>query len=84
MGQWDYFVQEARNLKVSRGKEEQNFEAGLPASLQLGLVFILPGRNFRLRVRMEYGKKDRFSMPRKSIEAAYQSSWQVQTFINLF
>ena len=57
MGQWDYFVQEVRNLKVSGGKEEQNFEVGPPSALQLGLVFIPSRRGFRLRARMEYRKE---------------------------
>jgi len=65
MGQWDYFVQEVRNSKVTGGKEEWNFEAGTPSSSQLSLVFILPCSDFRLRARMEYCKRGGFSTPRK-------------------
>ena len=39
---WDYFEQEVRKLKVSRGNEEQNLEATPLSPLQLGLVFIPP------------------------------------------
>jgi len=62
---WDYFEQEARKLKVSGGEEEQNLEATPPSPSQLGLVFIPPRRDFRVRARMECRKKGGFCTPRK-------------------
>jgi len=57
---WDYFEEEARNSKVSGGEEEQNLKAIPLSPMQLGLVFIPPHRDFRIRARMEYHKKGGF------------------------
>ena len=68
---WDYFEQEAKKSKVSRGEEEWNLEAMPQSPSQLGLVFILC-RDFRVRARMEHCKKD-FICQEKGIEAAHRS-----------
>jgi len=62
---WDYFEQETRKSKISRGDEERSFKARPLSSSQLGLLFIPPCRDFRKRARMDYSKKGRFSMPTK-------------------
>jgi len=74
---WDYFEQEGRKSKVSGGEEERNLEARPLSSSQLGLVFILLRCiwDFRVKVRMKYCKKGRFSMLRKRFWSKYRFSW---------
>jgi len=71
-------------LKVSGGEEEWNLEAMPLSPSQLGLVLIPPRRDLRVRVRMEYHKKDGFCMPKvmKQLTGAYQSLRQVATGIH--
>ena len=66
-----------RNSKVSVGKKSGISMLGYHL-LYGGFGIHLPRRDFRLRVRMEYGKKGEFSVPKKVLIGAYQSSWQVQ------
>ena len=54
--------QEARESKVSKDDEQNRMPL---SSLQLGLVFIPPRRDFRVRAKMECCKKGRFCTPRK-------------------
>jgi len=70
---WDYyFEQEARKSKVSGGVEDQNLGATPLSPSQLGLVLILPRRDFRVRVRNITRKVD-FVCKEKCIEAAHRS-----------
>ena len=61
---WDYFEQKARKSKFTEVKK-WNLEAMPSSPLQLGLVFIPPHRDFRVRARMECRKKGGLCTPRK-------------------
>ena len=69
---WGYFEQEAKKLKVPEVKK-WNLKATPPFPSQLGLVFIPPRKDFRVRARIECHKKGGFFTSRKDTEAAHRS-----------
>jgi len=61
-------------LKVYGSEEEWNFEAMSPSPTQLGLVFIPPPRDFRVRDRIWNTTRNvDFVCQEKGIEAAHKN-----------
>jgi len=73
---WDYGIalSKKRESRTFPEVKKRNLEATPPSPSQLGLVFVPPCRDLRVRARMECHKKGGFCTPRKKgTEAAHRN-----------